>query len=231
MPPVTRIVLSIAAMLALLPAPAGAGEVGDQIAAAALERTRYHVIYDPAYRRIPYPLGDVATGRGVCSDVVVRTLRALDVDLQRLMHEDMRAAFTAYPALWGLSGPDSNIDHRRVPNIETYFTRRHARLPASDNPADFEPGDIVAWNLKGGSGGTLAHIGVVTGEIGPSGAPMVVHNIGAGPTLEDVLFEWPMTGRFRLPDEFFSASRSCRSPRDVSCVYNDAPAPDARRQQ
>ena len=167
-PPVTRIVLSIAAILALLPAKAGAGDIGDQIAAAALERTRHDVIYDPAYRRIAYPLGDVAPGRGVCSDVIVRTLRALDVDLQRLVHEDMRDAFAAYPALWGLSAPDSNIDHRRVPNIETFLTRRNARLPASDNPADYKSGDIVAWNLKGSSGGTLAHIGVVTGEIGPS---------------------------------------------------------------
>lgn len=191
----------------IVSSPAFADDVGGRLAEAALERTRYDIEYDPAYQRIAYPMGDVAAGRGVCSDVVVRALRALDVDLQRLIHEDMRAAFSAYPALWGLNRPDANIDHRRVPNIETFLTRRNMRLPPSDDPGDYRPGDIVAWNLKGASGGTLAHIGVVSAAKGASGAPLVIHNIGKGPRQEDVLFAWPMTGRYRLDEAFVSENR------------------------
>jgi len=187
--------------------PAFAGDVGGRLADAALERTRHDVEYDPTYQRIAYPMGDVAADRGVCSDVVVRALRALDVDLQRLIHEDMRAAFSAYPALWGLNRPDANIDHRRVPNIETFLARRNMRLAPSDDPDDYRPGDIVAWNLKGASGGTLAHIGVVSAATGRSGAPLVIHNIGKGPREEDVLFAWPMTGRYRLDEAFVSENR------------------------
>jgi hypothetical protein len=128
---------------------------------------------------------------------VVRALRALDIDLQQLVHEDMTAAFSAYPTHWGLARPDTNIDHRRVPNLETFLTRKGARLEISDNPSNYRPGDIVAWNLRGNAG-WLPHIGVVTDRIGPTGRPMVVHNIGAGPKLEDVLFDWPMTGHYRV---------------------------------
>ena len=110
----------------------------------------------------------------------------------------MASAFAAYPNHWGLTRPDRNIDHRRVPNLEKYFTRQGARLPPSHNPADYLPGDIVAWNLEGESGGWLPHIGIVTDRIAPSGRPMIVHNIGAGPKLEDVLFNWKMTGRYRF---------------------------------
>jgi hypothetical protein len=123
------------------------------------------------------------------------------VDLQRLVHEDMTAAFAAYPRHWGLSRPDRNIDHRRVPNLETFLKRQGAALAVTDDPADYRPGDIVAWNLRGRSG-FLPHIGIVTDRIGAAGRPQVVHNIGAGPRLEDVLFSWPITGHYRwLPDQ------------------------------
>lgn len=174
-------------------------DFGARLSAAAIERTRHNIVYDPAYRRISYPMGDIAPDRGVCADVVVRAFRAVGLDLQELVHEDMSAAFDAYPNHWGLARPDSNIDHRRAPNLETFFTRMGARLPASRDPADYRPGDIVAWNLRGDDG-WLPHVGIVTDRIAPSGRPMVVHNIGAGPQLEDVLFAWEMTGRYRVGD-------------------------------
>lgn len=196
----------LAIMLACPASPAAAqpDDFGARLSAAAIERTAHRVVYDPSYVRIAYPMGDVAADRGVCADVVVRALRALGLDLQRLVHEDMKAAFAAYPNHWGLSRPDPNIDHRRVPNLETYLTRKGARLPASDDAADYLPGDIVAWNLRGDAG-WLAHIGVVTGRIGPTGRPMVVHNIGAGPKLEDVLFDWKMTGHYRVKASLIEA--------------------------
>ncbi|MEO1252009.1 MAG: DUF1287 domain-containing protein [Pseudomonadota bacterium] len=172
-------------------------QLGERIAVAAIERTRHRVLYDPAYRRLDYPMGDAPSDRGVCSDLVVRSLRAVGLDLQQRIHEDMAAAFGAYPARWGLARPDPNIDHRRVPNIETYLTRRGDRLAASREARDYQPGDIVAWNLRD-DGGYLAHIGIVTGDYAPSGRPLIAHNIGAGPQLEDVLFAWEITGRYRI---------------------------------
>ncbi len=192
-------------VVAALATSAHAESWGEKLSTAAIERTQYRVVYDAAYTPIAYPMGDVAPDRGVCSDVVVRSMRAIGLDLQKLVHEDMKAAFGSYPEHWGLSRPDPNIDHRRVPNLEKFFVRNNLRLPPSDDPADFQPGDIVAWNLKGTRGGWLPHIGVVTSEIGASGAPMIVHNIGAGPKHEDVLFNWPMTGRYRLREEFVEA--------------------------
>ena len=186
--------------MALEPAGASMSEEASfaaRLSAAAKERTRHVVKYDPAYVPLAYPGGDVPADRGVCADVIVRALRALDIDLQRLVHEDMKGAFNAYPRIWGLSRPDRNIDHRRVPNLETFLTRKGARLPPSVAPEDYRPGDIVAWNLRGDTG-SLPHIGIVTDQVGSSGWPMVVHNIGAGPQHEDVLFSWPMTGRYRL---------------------------------
>ncbi|WP_375201457.1 DUF1287 domain-containing protein [Hyphococcus sp.] len=199
-------ILAFLAACLFFPAPAAAQmeDIGARLSAAAIERTNHRVTYDPAYVRLSYPMGDVAPDRGVCADVVVRALRALEFDLQKLVHEDMRAAFSAYPAHWGLARPDPNIDHRRVPNLETFLTRRGARLSPSDDARDYLPGDIVAWNLRGNEG-WLPHIGVVTDRIGPTGRPMVVHNIGAGPKLEDVLFDWPMTGRYRLTADLLEA--------------------------
>ena len=179
-----------------------ADDFGDRLSAAAIERTQFSIRYDPAYVRMSYPMGDVAADRGVCADVVVRSLRVLGVDLQQLVHEDMRSSFNAYPRHWGLSRPDTNIDHRRVPNLETYLTRRGAKLRTSNEASDYQAGDIVAWNLRGPDG-WLPHIGVVTARMGETGRPMVVHNIGAGPKLEDVLFDWPITGHYRLSDATF----------------------------
>ncbi len=189
--------LVIAYMASVL--PANAGGLGAELSAASIERTLHRVTYDPAYIALAYPGGDVAAGRGVCADVIIRALRAMDIDLQQLVHEDMQTAFSAYPDHWGLARPDANIDHRRVPNLEAYFTRRGARLAPSHDPADYLPGDIVAWNLRGDAG-WLPHIGIVTDKIAASGRPMLVHNIGAGPQLEDVLFDWQITGRYRLND-------------------------------
>ena len=187
-----------------LPANADGTDFGAQLSDAAIERTTHAVVYDPAYVPLAYPGGDVPADKGVCADVIIRTLRVIDIDLQKLVHEDMRANFSAYPKLWGLSRPDRNIDHRRVPNLEAFLKRRGAELPPSLKPADYQPGDIVAWNLRGDAG-FLPHIGIVTDKIGDSGWPLIVHNIGAGPELEDVLFSWPMTGRYRVTSEMAAA--------------------------
>ncbi len=186
------LVLTVAASSAHAQSP----DLGARIAAAAADQTMRPGVYDPAYQQLAYPMGDVARGRGVCSDVVVRALRTAGLDLQALVHEDMKSHFGAYPKRWGLKRPDANIDHRRVPNLETWFTRAGWRLPPSRNAADYLAGDIVSWNLKGDNG-YLPHIGVVTDRIGPSGRPLVAHDIGAGPKIEDVLFNWTITGRFR----------------------------------
>ncbi len=175
--------------------------------------------YDPAYRTIGYPMGDVADDRGVCTDVVVRAFRHAGVDLQQEVHDDMRADFGAYPTIWGLSRPDPNIDHRRVPNLETLFRRIGAELPASTEGAAYQAGDVVSWRL---SGSGLPHMGVVVQpELALSGitcrivdlgegapevklAPLVTHNIGAGAVSERVLFDWPMTARFRFERAMFA---------------------------
>lgn len=188
----------------LTPVFAQEADFGARLSDAAIERTSHRIVYDPAYVRLDYPMGDVAPDRGVCADVIVRAFRKLGFDLQELVHEDMRAAFELYPNHWGLTRPDSNIDHRRVPNLETFFERKGARLMISDNASNYLPGDIVAWNLKGDKG-WLPHIGIVTGRIGPTGKPMVVHNIGAGPKLEDVLFDWKITGHYRVTATFGGA--------------------------
>lgn len=164
------------------------------LVAAALERTRHSVTYDGSYRQMTYPGGDVPDNVGVCTDVVIRSYRALGIDLQQLVHEDMSAHFSDYPANWGLSRPDSNIDHRRVPNLQVFFTREGASLPISEQANDYRPGDLVTWMLPG----SLPHIGIVVNEYSSDGQrPLIVHNIGAGPVLEDVLFRYPVTGHYR----------------------------------
>ena len=179
---------------------AEAENFSQKLSDAAIERTTLKIRYDPAYIRIPYPNGDVPSDTGVCSDVVIRSLRISGIDLQKLIHNDMKANFGSYPNHWGLNRPDGNIDHRRVPNIETYLTRHNMRLPPSNRAVDYLAGDIVAWNLKGEDGGWLPHIGIVTDKKSSNGHPLVVHNIGAGPQIENVLFAWPITGRYR-PDK------------------------------
>ena len=175
---------------------APAGGLADALAEAAIERTSHVVVYDGSYVRLGYPGGDVAPGRGVCTDVVIRAYRAVGVDLQRLVHEDMAADFDAYPSrrLWGLNRPDANIDHRRVPNLQVFFARHGRSLPAGPAPERYLAGDLVTWMLPG----NLPHIGIVTDRIDPlSGRPLMVHNIGEGPQLEDVLFAYPLTGHYR----------------------------------
>jgi uncharacterized protein YijF (DUF1287 family) len=169
-------------------------ERAGRLVAAAIERTLQPEVYDGSYVRIPYPNGDVPEDRGVCTDLVVRSYRALGVDLQRLVHEDMRRDFAAYPQLWGLPGPDPNIDHRRVPNLRAFFARHGAELPVSQDPAAYRAGDLVTWRLTNG----LPHIGIVTDRRSPDGRrPLIAHNIGNGSTLEDMLFEFPITGHYR----------------------------------
>jgi uncharacterized protein YijF (DUF1287 family) len=166
----------------------------EQFVAAAMERTRHPVRYDGSYRRIPYPGGDVPAEIGVCTDEVIRVYRALGVDLQKEVHEDMRRAFAEYPRTWGMRRPDRNIDHRRVPNLMRFFERQGAALAVTGKPDDYQPGDLVTWDLGGG----VPHIGmVVDRRSGDDKRPLIVHNIGAGPKLEDVLFAWRITGHYR----------------------------------
>jgi uncharacterized protein YijF (DUF1287 family) len=161
---------------------------------SALAQTEQTTVYDPAYVRLDYPGGDLPIERGVCADVIVRAFRKGGVDLQKEVHEDMRRDFAAYPNRWGLRAPDANIDHRRVPNLMTYFKRRGKSLPISSNAKDYEPGDVVAWDLGGG----VTHIGIVVNRRPRDGERYyIVHNIGAGARLEDVLFTWRQIGHYR----------------------------------
>ena len=185
--------------LALPVFPARAGDLTAEnvrrVVASAMEQTGTTLVYDPAYTVLAYPGGDVPADRGACTDVVIRSLRAAGVDLQRLVHEDMKAHFSAYPRDWGLARPDPNIDHRRVPNLATFFTRQGKALPVTMSAADYLLGDIVSWKLPGG----LAHIGVVVEQVSPADPArhLMVHNIGEGAKMEDVLFAFQITGHFR----------------------------------
>lgn len=164
------------------------------LAAAALEETKRKVTYDPAYVKIPYPGGDVPADRGVCSDVVVRAYRRVGTDLQKEVHEDMKAHFGDYPRIWGLKKPDPNIDHRRVPNLMTFFKRRGAGLAVTEKAESYLPGDVVAWDLGRG----VLHIGLVSARRSADGKRFqIVHNVGAGQVLEDVLFGWKVIGHYR----------------------------------
>ncbi len=164
-----------------------------KLVAAAISQTASPVRYDGSYRKLAYPGGDVPADVGVCTDVVVRAYRSVGVDLQVKVHEDMRRAFRAYPRLWGMAGPDSNIDHRRVPNLQTLFRRSGASLPVSREALRYRPGDLVTWLLPR----NLPHIGIVADRKSAAGTPLVVHNIGRGPELEDMLFAYPVTGHYR----------------------------------
>jgi uncharacterized protein len=167
-----------------------------RLVAAAVERTHHIVRYNPAYVRIPYPGGDVPADTGVCTDEIIRAYRAVGIDLQKEVHEDIVRNFAAYSnkSRWLLSHPDPNIDHRRVPNLMVFFSRKGETLPNSARAADYSPGDLVTWDLGGG----IPHIGIVVDQKSrSSGRYMVVHNIGAGPKMEDVLFNWKVTGHYR----------------------------------
>ena len=165
-----------------------------RLVAAAVAQYGQTVYYDPSYVKLSYPGGDVPKDRGVCSDVVIRALRGVGIDLQVVVHEDMSAHWSAYSKLWGLRRPDANIDHRRVANLMTYFKRSGDALRVSSAADSYRPGDLVAWRLGNGR----LHIGVVTDRLAPSRNPLMAHNIGAGVQLEDVLFEWQIIGHYRV---------------------------------
>ena len=163
---------------------------------AALERLQHNVKYDGSYRKIAFPGGDVPNNIGVCTDVVIRAYRKLGIDLQEQVHLDMLSSFSQYPNLskWDLNRPDTNIDHRRVLNLRVFFERNGAALPISTDSNDYLPGDMVTWDIKPG----MPHIGIVTDNISKDKTrPLIVHNIGKGPKLEDILFTMKITGHFR----------------------------------
>jgi uncharacterized protein YijF (DUF1287 family) len=161
---------------------------------AAISLTKNAVIYDPAYFKIAYPMGDVPVGKGVCTDVVIRAYRKLNIDLQRLVHEDMVLHFNIYPKRWGLKKTDTNIDHRRVPNLMVFFNRFGRSLPRTLVPTDYHTGDIVCWDLGGGT----THIGIVIENRSKDGKRhLIVHNIGGGQVMEDCLFNWKIIGHYR----------------------------------
>ncbi len=149
--------------------------------------------YDPSYQRLEYPGGDVPLASGVCTDVLVRAYRKLGVDLQVLVHEDMRANFSSYPRNWGLTRTDRNIDHRRVPNLARFFTRHGESFGIDSDDADYLAGDLVTWRLPSG----VPHIGIVSDRHNADARPLIVHNIGAGAVEEDMLREFEITGHYR----------------------------------
>lgn len=162
--------------------------------AAARRQLGVTLAYDPAYTQLAYPGGDVDRAKGVCTDVVIRAYRdAFGVDLQQAVHEDMAARFSAYPRRWGLRRPDRNIDHRRVPNLETFWTRTGARLPVPARAAEWQPGDLFTMLIDD----RLPHVGIVSDRLADSGNPLVIHNIGGGAREEDSLLAHRLTGRFR----------------------------------
>jgi uncharacterized protein YijF (DUF1287 family) len=162
---------------------------------SAIDQTLRTFDYDPSYAKLDYPGGDIPIERGVCADVIVRAFRSAGVDLQKEVHEDMTQSFAAYPARWGARRPDSNIDHRRVPNLMTFFEREGKSVSITRNSADYIPGDVVSWELENHA----THIGLVIDAVA-DGTPnyLIVHNIGAGARIEDVLMAWKITGHYRM---------------------------------
>ena len=189
-----RELLILFCLLAGLSGPAVAIQP-EQLVASARDQVGVTLSYDPAYRQLVYPGGDVPLATGVCTDVVIRALRAQGLDLQKAVHEDMRRHFRAYPQNWGMTRPDRNIDHRRVPNLMTWFARQGMALPAGARPADYLAGDIVAWDLGNG----LTHIGILSDRHSAGGEPLVLHNIGRGTREEDILFRFKIIGHYRFP--------------------------------
>ena len=184
----------VALHIAIPNASYGENDSGLALSQAALERTTHTVRYDGSYRSITYPNGDVPKSTGVCTDVVIRSYRTLGIDLQKRVHEDMKAHFKSYPKNWGLKRTDTNIDHRRVPNLQVFFSRNGQSLTVTHNPRNYQPGDLVTWLLDN----NLPHIGIVVHRRSEDGKrPLIVHNIGAGPMLEDQLFAFKITGHYR----------------------------------
>lgn len=168
----------------------------DPVVEAARRQIGVTVEYNPAYEKLAYPGGDVPRQLGVCTDVVIRALRdARGFDLQQAVHEDMKANFDAYPKLWDLKSTDSNIDHRRVPNLQTYFKRMGWEMKISSDPDDYQPNDLVTCKVDSGR----PHIMIVSDRCTSKGVPLVIHNLGRGTQEQDVLFTWKLTGHYRLP--------------------------------
>ena len=180
-------------MLLLAATPALAEIRPQQLVRDARGQIGVTMSYDPAYRKIAFPMGDVPLSTGVCTDVVIRALRGQGVDLQALVNKDMKAAWAAYPKIWGLQKPDGNIDHRRVPNLEVFF-RRHGQSLSLSDKTTFKAGDIVTWRLPQSN---LPHIGIVSDKRAADGTPLIIHNIGRGTREENVLFAYPLKGHFR----------------------------------
>ncbi len=188
-----QIITSVLLIITLLQSSFGQSDFNTRLSNAGLELTKQEVTYDPAYLSIDYPNGDVPSNIGVCTDVVIRAYRKLDIDLQKEVHLDMKANFDLYPKNWGLSKTDKNIDHRRVPNLMKFFSRFGKVKPISKTPEDYIPGDIVCWNLGGG----ITHIGIVVDKkSSDSKRYMIVHNIGGGQVLADCLFDYKIIGHY-----------------------------------
>lgn len=165
-----------------------------KISDAAITLTKDKVVYNGAYVSISYPNGDVPKGQGVCTDVIIRTYRKLGIDLQKEVHEDMKFNFSRYPKTWGLTKTDTNIDHRRVPNLETFFTRKGQKLPITKNPSDYKTGEMLTWMIND----KLPHIGIVTHLKSLDGKRnLIVHNVGGGQVLEDCLFSYKIVGHYK----------------------------------
>lgn len=166
----------------------------DTLSVAALELTLDEVVYDPSYFSIDYPNGEIPKGRGVCTDVIIRAYRKLKIDLQKEVHQDMKQNFGLYPSIWGLKKIDKNIDHRRVPNLMTFFSRKGTIKPITKNPIDYKPGDIVCWNLRG----SITHTGIFVNKKSKDHRRfLIVHNIGSGQVIEDCLFNFKIIGHYR----------------------------------
>ncbi len=176
-----------------LAAPAARATPAQDLVAAAKSQIGVTRSYDPRYVKLRFPGGDVPIETGVCTDVVVRAYRSLGADLQLLVNRDMTSHWRVYPKSWGMKRPDTNIDHRRVPNLETWFGRHGKSVPVSRVATDYLPGDIVTWRLPG----NLPHIGIVADARSPSGTPLVIHNIGGGTKMDDRLFEFTIQGHYR----------------------------------
>lgn len=187
--------MNITALLSLLFLSCSACLMTDNVALAAKAREQIGVTvsYNGGYQSIPYPNGDVPKETGVCTDVVIRAMRAFGLDLQKAVHEDMKAHFSKYPKNWGLKSTDRSIDHRRVPNLRTFFSRQGWSLPVTKTAADYQPGDLVTWNL----GDAVPHIGIVSDKKTEEGTPLIIHNIGCGTQEEDCLFLYTITGHYR----------------------------------
>ncbi len=189
-----RAFLGGGAMLIAMPAAARPTAQAASLIAAARRQVGVTLSYDPAYTALSFPNGDVARAKGVCTDVVVRAYRdAFGIDLQALVNADMKRAFSAYPKRWGLRTTDRSIDHRRVPNLQTFLSRQAAARAIPPSAGGWEPGDIFTSLV----GGTLPHIGIISDRVDLSGRPLVIHNIGRGAREEDALVDHRLTGRYR----------------------------------